>query len=206
MYWKDLSYLKLQEKRFCCSIILVQRLWRQRWTKRLIRDFITPRNKDSARETNFSTSKLDLLATQEHTSELIKKYNVLSSSIEKPPISPRPNIRPPSVDLNDLATEEPLSPARKERMMKFVESYRDVAFVRPKKESTRLKKVNVFGLQASFSENCLIQGFYQRVFNDSPRKKNNLDLLTRKGEKNLERSIELINTITPVQEENIIIP
>ena len=50
-----------------------------------------------------------------------------------------------------------------------------------------------------------MQGLYQRVFADSPRKKSNLDLLARKGEKNLERSIELINTISPTPPENLII-
>jgi hypothetical protein len=67
-YRKDLPGLKKVELRFLCSIVLIQRLWRQRRIKHLISEYISPRvnidqnySIDSHRET--MTSKLDLTTT-----------------------------------------------------------------------------------------------------------------------------------------------
>jgi hypothetical protein len=81
--------LKKRELKFLCSVILIQRLWRQRRIKNLISEFISPRGNidhnisaDSHREAN--TSKLDLtITTQERTSELIKKYHHVNTTSEK---------------------------------------------------------------------------------------------------------------------------
>ena len=42
-YRKELPSLKMTELRFFVSIVLIQRLWRQRRIKRIISDFISPR-------------------------------------------------------------------------------------------------------------------------------------------------------------------
>jgi hypothetical protein len=87
-YRKELPNLKHAELKFFCSMVLVQRLWRQRKIKSLISEFISPRSSnldqnltvDSQREQ--SLSKLDTTATtQEQTSELIRKYHHLTSSV-----------------------------------------------------------------------------------------------------------------------------
>ena len=40
-----------------------------------------------------------------------------------------------------------------------------------------------------------MQQFYGRLFKEGSAKKNNFDIFTKKEEKSLERSIELINTM-----------
>lgn len=99
-----------------------------------------------------------------------------------------------------------LSPEREQKMVRFVECLRDIAFSKPKKSSKK-SKMNVFNLQESLSEKCLMQQFYYRVFKDSPAKKSNFDLFSlKKEEKNLERSIELINTMNSPQKPQLIEP
>lgn len=90
-YRKEFPGLKKAELKFLCSIVYIQRLWRQRRIKNIISEFFSPRvtieqniSLDSHRETN--NSKLDLTTTtQEQTSELIRKYHHLSISSEKKP-------------------------------------------------------------------------------------------------------------------------
>lgn len=73
-YMKELPGLKKRELKFLCSIVLIQRLWRQHKIKNFISEFLSPRvntiepiiSADSHREAN--TSKLDItITTQEHT-------------------------------------------------------------------------------------------------------------------------------------------
>ena len=81
-YNKDFPGLYKDELNFLCSVVLIQRLWRQKRIKDLINEYISPKNKDevnisaySHREVN--VSKLDqTIATQERTSELIRKYHL----------------------------------------------------------------------------------------------------------------------------------
>lgn len=44
-----------------------------------------------------------------------------------------------------------------------------------------------------------MQQFYGRLFKEGSAKKNNFDIFTKKEEKSLERSIELINTMKSPQ-------
>jgi hypothetical protein len=92
--------------------------------------------------------------------------------------------------LKDLELSAELSPEREGKMVQFVECLRDITMFKPEK-SKRKVRANVFNLQSSLSENCLMQSFYGRVFNPSPSSKmNNFELFKcKKDEKNLERSI-----------------
>lgn len=80
-------------------------------------------------------------------------------------------------------------------MIKLVECLRDISFFKPTKNE-KPSKINVFSLQESLSEKCLMQQFYGRLFKEGSAKKNNFDIFSsKKEEKSLERSIELINTM-----------
>lgn len=70
---------------FLCSIVLIQRLWRQSRIKKFINDFISPRSNpecnitgDLGRDSS-SPPHLDYtLTTEAQTSELIRKYHTFS--------------------------------------------------------------------------------------------------------------------------------
>lgn len=67
-YTKDLPSLKLFEMKFFCSIVLIQRLWRQRRIKKFINDFISPRSNPDYSITGFLSReqngcRLDLTCT-----------------------------------------------------------------------------------------------------------------------------------------------
>jgi hypothetical protein len=89
-------------------------------------------------------------------------------------------------------------------MVRFVDCLRDISFSRPKR-GVKVQRVNVFSLRESLSEKCIMQGFYERIFDACPVKRNNLDMFSLKKEgKHLERSIELINTMrSPLKTEVI---
>lgn len=66
-------------------------------------------------------------------------------------------------------------------MVRFVDCLRDISFSRPKK-GAKTHKINVFNLQESLSEKCIMQKFYERIFDDSPAKKNNFEIFSLKKE------------------------
>lgn len=159
--------------KFFCSIVLIQRLFRQRRIKKFISDFISPRSNQICSLTGqFSkeaqqTCRLDITATtEEQTCELIKKYHNLSfekkKTIKEQEIhSTEINSPDKKVNLKDLELSEELSPHNETKMINFVECLRDITFFRPPKNKGKTKsKVNVFNLQESLSEKCLMQSFY----------------------------------------------
>jgi hypothetical protein len=70
-YSKIFPDLSSHQMSFLTIVVVIQRLWRQRRTKRMISDFMSPRNLPLDQ----NVSKLDTtLVSQEHTTELIRKY------------------------------------------------------------------------------------------------------------------------------------
>jgi hypothetical protein len=50
-----------------------------------------------------------------------------------------------------------------------------------------------------------MQKLYEKVFKDSPSKKSNFDFFSsKKDERHLERSVELINIMRPTEKEEVI--
>lgn len=66
-------------------------------------------------------------------------------------------------------------------MIQFVECLRDIKFQKISKTKNH-SKINVFNLQQSLSEKCLMQSFYERVFKASPSKMNNFEVFRYKQE------------------------
>ena len=115
------------------------------------------------------------------------------------------NLKQETINLKDLELSSELSPERETRMVQFVECLRDITIFKPLK-SKKQERVNVFNLQESLSEKCLMQSFYSRVFKHSPTKTNNFEMFkSKKDEKNLERSIELIKTISSPEKKTQVI-
>lgn len=148
-YQREFPGLGEAELRFLCSVVFIQRLWRQRKIKSIISEYLSPRvaieqniSLDSHRETN--NSKLDLTTTtQEQTSELIRKYHHLSTSSEKKSPFSKPNTCPQPeqpqqepqspLNLKDLELSSELTPQREAKMIKLVECLRDISFFKPTK-------------------------------------------------------------------------
>lgn len=148
------------ELNFLCSIVFIQRIWRERKIKNIISVYLSPRapieqhiSLDSHRETN--NSKLDLTTTtQEMTSELIRKHHQLSiSSEKKSPLSKSPSLpqqeqAEPAAPLNlkELELSAELSPQKEAKMVKLVECLRDISFFKPSRNE-KPSRINVFTLQ-----------------------------------------------------------
>ena len=160
-YRREFPGLGATELDFLCSIVFIQRLWRQRRIKNIISEYLSPRvaieqhtSLDSHRETN--NSKLDLTTTtQEMTSELIRKHHHLSiSSEKKSPFSKSHSLQPEqpakepasALNLKDLELSAELSPQKEAKMVKLVECLRDISFFKPSKNE-KPSKINVFTLQ-----------------------------------------------------------
>lgn len=160
-YRKELPALKTFEVKFYCSIVLIQRLWRQRRIKRFISEFISPRSNpqcnitgDLLRESN--SPRFDLtLTTEAQTSELIRKYHNVSFEKKREPIDTQmcsnelPTIER-RIDLKDLELSSELTPEREIKIVKFVECLRDIAFLKPQ-QNKKKTRMNVFNLQESLS-------------------------------------------------------
>lgn len=79
-YRRELPSFKSHEIKFLCSIILIQRLWRQKRMKKFINNFISPRSLLKTTDLRDSNNPgLDFtLTTEAQTSELIRKYHNVS--------------------------------------------------------------------------------------------------------------------------------
>jgi hypothetical protein len=86
------------QMKFFCSIVLVQRLWRQRSIKKFITDFISPRSMIECSNTGqflkgVDSPRLDFtLTTEAQTLELIRKYHNFSFERKRDTLYPEGKI------------------------------------------------------------------------------------------------------------------
>ena len=63
-------------------------------------------------------------------------------------------------------SSDELSDDKEIKLINFVQCLRDINFHRPSKMIMKREKMNVFNLQESLSEKCLMQTFYENIFKD----------------------------------------